>query len=944
MLKLPAIYSMGFLYLGNVLNKFFNGLADLNPRKEQIKQPLTDKKLEHNMNFKKENAKDKGGDKMSASGLVVIGSNMEDGGSYLKDMNSLITSMNTGPTLTGMLKFKLLQKQMKQYFNGMTNLYMSSPLRNSYVRKTAVSVAEATEQIGYSTISISESIKSIAKSYPYLLVAKALGFTYDEKSKKLGKGFQSLQNFVIGMADVFSSLDKRFFKKSEENSKTVKSISNNILSVVNDIIKIGLKAVLDSALMTLAELGFKSIRKFFEYTQDMFKGIDLRKISYPMKQAHQASNDLLGIVKDVIGVSLRMVLLNVCVTLLGADPFSKIGVFFGKLNNFSKNMDSYDFNPKNKGIKSMKFISKEMIEFSLKMLSVCFTLSLLIIPMLLSVPALALTLVFFKILDDISQEASKIEYKGILKAVGLAGVSILLGIVMMINGLVFSVACITLLLAIPGILLTKLFFISLKDAVVAASKIKAGDMFKALVVGALTIPLCALVLIPEIIAAALMIPFFIILSISLNIISGMQSTIIQSLIPVALTAVLAVLMFAALFLLGKITPKMVGFALLAMLGFLAISAVMAAVGLASEILIPLLAGTLVAVALSALCAVGMYLALSLLGKITPAMTVNALLASVGFLGVMLAMSGAGFAAMLAMVGLAMLLPAALLISVIGKAIGPALESLGAISQEKLENSKAVASSIKSIFKTMAAAGIAAALSIPGMLMMKPASLLIQKISGDLSDGMSSLNKIGDLSGISENIKKLPGIFLSLSLAGLAYREKQVRKLSEAATISKELSKNLSEALTSFSGLDLSGVKQGIKNTKDVLNDFADLSVKDKVAEKLTNNVIKPLLTLGKAATPIEKLASSIGKLNSELKSLSSQNMENLDKINTYASSGARFSVKDKLASKKQESPIGNNGIGAGGDLESIMQKVYDKLCEIEGNVKKSPSSWSKAKA
>jgi hypothetical protein len=149
----------------------------------------------------------------------------------------------------------------------------------------------------------------------------------------------------------------------------------------------------------------------------------------------------------------------------------------------------------------------------------------------------------------------------------------------------------------------------------------------------------------------------------------------------------------------------------------------------------------------------MYLALSLLGKITPAMTVNALLASVGFLGVMLAMSGAGFAAMLAMVGLAMLLPAALLISVIGKAIGPALESLGAISQEKLENSKAVASSIKSIFKTMAAAGIAAALSIPGMLMMKPASLLIQKISGDLSDGMNSLNKIGDLSGINENIKK-----------------------------------------------------------------------------------------------------------------------------------------------------------------------------------------------
>jgi hypothetical protein len=206
------------------------------------------------------------------------------------------------------------------------------------------------------------------------------------------------------------------------------------------------------------------------------------------------------------------------------------------------------------------------------------------------------------------------------------------------------------------------------------------------------------------------------------------------------------------------------------------------------------------------------------------------------------------------------------------------------------------------------------------------------------------DNIGDLSGINENIKKLPGIFLSLSLAGLAYREKQVRKLSEAATISKELSKNLSEALTSFSGLDLSGVKQGIKNTKDVLNDFADLSVKDKVAEKLTNNVIKPLLTLGKAATPIEKLASSIGKLNSELKSLSSQNMENLDKINTYASSGARFSVKDKLASKKQESPIGNNGIGAGGDLESIMQKVYDKLCEIEGNVKKSPSSWSKAKA
>lgn len=104
---------------------------------------------------------------------------------------------------------------------------------------------------------------------------------------------------------------------------------------------------------------------------------------------------------------------------------------------------------------------------------------------------------------------------------------------------------------------------------------------------------------------------------ALNMMGKMTDKISQGLLAAALTTVFAALAFISLKALSAITPKMVGIALIAVLGFVAVMAVTALLGMAATIVMAPLALGIAAAILTAAFALTAFLALKVLGMIEP---------------------------------------------------------------------------------------------------------------------------------------------------------------------------------------------------------------------------------------------------------------------------------------------------------------------------------------
>ena len=209
---------------------------------------------------------------------------------------------------------------------------------------------------------------------------------------------------------------------------------------------------------------------------------------------------------------------------------------------------------------------------------------------------------------------------------------------------------------------------------------------------------------------------------ALNLMGNMTGKIALGLLAATLTTVFAGLAFIALKALSTITPKMVGVAMIAILGFVGIMAVAALLGAAATVaLAPLALGTVAAI-LTTTFALTAFLAVKTLTMINPAdiqHAVNIISGgddSPGLINLFVAVMPLALVGPVALVAMATSMPAALMMAAFAVGSKIAIDALSSIDQESIKIS---AKNITLMAIPFAATAVAAIAAVAAMASLPP---------------------------------------------------------------------------------------------------------------------------------------------------------------------------------------------------------------------------------
>ena len=209
---------------------------------------------------------------------------------------------------------------------------------------------------------------------------------------------------------------------------------------------------------------------------------------------------------------------------------------------------------------------------------------------------------------------------------------------------------------------------------------------------------------------------------ALNLMGKMTGKIAQGLLAATLTTVFAGLAFVALKALSTITPKMVGVAMVAILGFVGVMAVAALLGMAaSAVMIPLALGTVAAILTTAF-ALTAFLALKTLSMINPTDIQHAITVisggddGPGLISLFKATIPLALVGPVALVAMATSMPAALMMAAF--AIGSKV-AVSALSKIDADQIKLSAKNITLMALPLAATAVAAPAAIIAMASLPP---------------------------------------------------------------------------------------------------------------------------------------------------------------------------------------------------------------------------------
>ena len=209
---------------------------------------------------------------------------------------------------------------------------------------------------------------------------------------------------------------------------------------------------------------------------------------------------------------------------------------------------------------------------------------------------------------------------------------------------------------------------------------------------------------------------------ALNLMGNMTGKIALGLLAATLTTVFAGLAFIALKALSSITPKMVGVAMIAILGFVGIMAVAALLGAAATVaLAPLALGTVAAI-LTTTFALTAFLALKTLGMISSTdiqHAVNIISGGddgPGLINLFIAAMPLALVGPVALVAMATSMPAALMMAAFAVGSKVAIDALSSIDQESIKIS---AKNITLMAIPFAATAVAAISAVAAMASLPP---------------------------------------------------------------------------------------------------------------------------------------------------------------------------------------------------------------------------------
>lgn len=209
---------------------------------------------------------------------------------------------------------------------------------------------------------------------------------------------------------------------------------------------------------------------------------------------------------------------------------------------------------------------------------------------------------------------------------------------------------------------------------------------------------------------------------ALNLMGKMTGKIALGLLAATLTTVFAGLAFIALKALSTITPKMVGVAMIAILGFVGIMAVAALLGTAATVaLAPLALGTVAAI-LTTTFALTAFLAVKTLTMINPADVQHAVNIisggddGLGLINLFIAAMPLALVGPVALVAMATSMPAALMMAAFAVGSKVAIDALSSIDQESIKIS---AKNITLMAIPFAATAVAAIAAVAAMASLPP---------------------------------------------------------------------------------------------------------------------------------------------------------------------------------------------------------------------------------
>lgn len=209
---------------------------------------------------------------------------------------------------------------------------------------------------------------------------------------------------------------------------------------------------------------------------------------------------------------------------------------------------------------------------------------------------------------------------------------------------------------------------------------------------------------------------------ALNLMGKMTGKIALGLLAATLTTVFAGLAFIALKALSTITPKMVGVAMIAILGFVGIMAVAALLGTAATVaLAPLALGTVAAI-LTTTFALTAFLALKTLGMISSTDIQHAVTVMTGgddgpgLINLFIAAMPLALVGPVALVAMATSMPAALMMAAFAVGSKVAIDALSSIDQESIKIS---AKNITLMAIPFAATAVAAIAAVAAMASLPP---------------------------------------------------------------------------------------------------------------------------------------------------------------------------------------------------------------------------------
>lgn len=209
---------------------------------------------------------------------------------------------------------------------------------------------------------------------------------------------------------------------------------------------------------------------------------------------------------------------------------------------------------------------------------------------------------------------------------------------------------------------------------------------------------------------------------ALNLMGKMTGKIALGLLAATLTTVFAGLAFIALKALSTITPKMVGVAMIAILGFVGIMAVTALLGAAATVaLAPLALGTVAAI-LTTTFALTAFLAVKTLTMINPADVQHAVNIisggddGPGLINLFIAAMPLALVGPVALVAMATSMPAALMMAAFAVGSKVAIDALSSIDQESIKIS---AKNITLMAIPFAATAVAAIAAVAAMASLPP---------------------------------------------------------------------------------------------------------------------------------------------------------------------------------------------------------------------------------